>query len=471
MKENLEFHKDGFENFCIGWSNSDATGLFPAFFKRTAITHSDHPYTMLATDTIIEVDASGGVVEIDMVAAATLGAGRIIIIKVKDATDNVTLDPNGAETIDGEHPLVIDKTYECLMLYCDGSNFHIMAQGGFGILDDLANDAYLKAVNADGDGTVNLIKANANDELEIEGGIVMTKVAAGLTTAADQGALYCKDVEGQPELFFREESDGDEIQITYGGASVLPRSFLAGLGISNNAVDADHDIDIAAGECRDSGNDANIILASAITKRIDATWAVGTNNGGLFDGTVANATWYHIFVIKKDSDGTIDAGFDTDVAAAHIPTGYSDYRRIGAVLTNGSANIIGFHQYKNEILWDNPTLDVDESNFGATEQTGTLSVPNDIAIDAIINVHGYGNTTGYVTAYIRNPSVDNETPSIVAGPLALYGNDDSNSASAIGFHVRTNTSSQVKYRMVACGASDGFRIATIGYIDERGQGD
>lgn len=38
------------------------------------------------------------------------------------------------------------------------------------------------------------------------------------STAANKGAIYTKDAGGQPELFFREESDGDEVQITSGGS-------------------------------------------------------------------------------------------------------------------------------------------------------------------------------------------------------------------------------------------------------------
>lgn len=37
------------------------------------------------------------------------------------------------------------------------------------------------------------------------------------TTAASEGALYTKDTSGQPELFYREESNGGEIQITSAG--------------------------------------------------------------------------------------------------------------------------------------------------------------------------------------------------------------------------------------------------------------
>ncbi len=38
------------------------------------------------------------------------------------------------------------------------------------------------------------------------------------STAADEIKLYAKDTGGQPELFVREESDGDQVQITSGGA-------------------------------------------------------------------------------------------------------------------------------------------------------------------------------------------------------------------------------------------------------------
>lgn len=36
-------------------------------------------------------------------------------------------------------------------------------------------------------------------------------------TAASEGALYTKDTGGQPELFYREESSGDEVQLTAAG--------------------------------------------------------------------------------------------------------------------------------------------------------------------------------------------------------------------------------------------------------------
>lgn len=45
----------------------------------------------------------------------------------------------------------------------------------------------------------------------------LTQQSSAPSTAESVGALYTKDSGGQPELFFREESDGDEVQITSGG--------------------------------------------------------------------------------------------------------------------------------------------------------------------------------------------------------------------------------------------------------------
>ena len=42
----------------------------------------------------------------------------------------------------------------------------------------------------------------------------MPQQSAAPSTGADEGALYTKDASGSPQLFYREESNGDEVQIT-----------------------------------------------------------------------------------------------------------------------------------------------------------------------------------------------------------------------------------------------------------------
>ena len=112
-----------------------------------------------------------------------------------------------------------------------------------------------------------------------------------------------------------------------------------------NDTDTAHDIAIAVGSCIDSTFAFKLELSSVLTKQIDAAWSVGDDAGGLDTGAVANSTWYYIWLIKKDSDSSIDALFSTSATSPTMPAGYTYKRRIrGAVLTDGSANILGFEQ-------------------------------------------------------------------------------------------------------------------------------
>ena len=47
--------------------------------------------------------------------------------------------------------------------------------------------------------------------------MLLPEQASAPSTAADQGAVYTKDVSGNTELFYRDESDGTEVQLTAAG--------------------------------------------------------------------------------------------------------------------------------------------------------------------------------------------------------------------------------------------------------------
>ena len=53
---------------------------------------------------------------------------------------------------------------------------------------------------------------------DLQAAFVSLPEGSAPATAAGEGALYTKDTGGQPELFYREESSGNEIQITNAGA-------------------------------------------------------------------------------------------------------------------------------------------------------------------------------------------------------------------------------------------------------------
>ena len=95
--------------------------------NRTAVAAG--AYTALVTDYIIaKTGITGGGDTITLPAAATAGEGRQYIIKDESggaATDNITIDGNGAETIDGATTVAINQNYGAVSLYCTGSAWMI----------------------------------------------------------------------------------------------------------------------------------------------------------------------------------------------------------------------------------------------------------------------------------------------------------------------------------------------------------
>lgn len=115
--------------------------------------------------------------------------------------------------------------------------------------------------------------------------------------------------------------------------------FLPNLNVPvNNINDLANDVDFPAGSFVYHDNSGQA-FAPPLTKRLDAAWTIGSGNGGLFSGTKAINTFYYCFLIVRDSDGWVDAGFDTSAVGANIPIGWSKRSKPFAVLTDGSGNI------------------------------------------------------------------------------------------------------------------------------------
>lgn len=252
------------------------------------------------------------------------------------------------------------------------------------------------------------------------------------------------------------------------GSTGLPRSYLAGLGMANNATDATNDIDFAAGTCRDSTNAADI-TCSALTKRLDATWAAGTGNGGLDTGSIANTT-YHCFAIKKDSDGSGDFLFSTSASSPTMPTGYTYFRRIGSIVRTGAA-IKAFVQDGDRFTWLVPVSDVSAANSVTTAVTKTVTVPVGVRI-------GVFGSTGITAGadpgtvwhlYISDLST---TDTAASGSCRTVGMQDWNgtvevTGSAPFGPVMTDTSAQIRTRCSVAAAT--ISVITFGWIDTRGK--
>ncbi len=89
--------------------------------KRTTTAIS---YTALLTDYIIGVTNTGAARTITLPPASEFGDGFILIVKDESGgagTNNITIDADGSETIDGATTKVINTNYGAVRLYCTGT--------------------------------------------------------------------------------------------------------------------------------------------------------------------------------------------------------------------------------------------------------------------------------------------------------------------------------------------------------------
>lgn len=240
----------------------------------------------------------------------------------------------------------------------------------------------------------------------------------------------------------------------------LMANYLTGLTLSNG-TDATNDIDIAAGVCMDSTNVKFMKLASSITKRLDAAWAVGTGQGGLDTGSLSNTT-YHCYVIARLDTGVVDVIFSADEDGPTMPDDYTVFRRIGSLPREAGA-MIGITQRGDQFLRNEAVRDVN-GNQNSTAALRTLSVPLNIKVDALVRVRAE-NASGWSVLFSA-PDVPDAAPSLVDAPLGDIGGT-AGVADRATLSVRTDTFGRIRSRSTANNTD--LQIITYGWIDTRGK--
>lgn len=253
-------------------------------------------------------------------------------------------------------------------------------------------------------------------------------------------------------------------------AAVYPEGHLKGLTLSNNAGDATNDIDIAVGSCAALDSPYwKMALASALTKRLDAAWAVGTGNGGLDTGSIANTT-YHVWLIQRSDTLVVDALFSTSATSPTMPANYDRKRRIGSI-KRGSGVIQPFYQDNDYFYLKTPNLDFATVNPGTSAVLRGMNVPSGIVVTAIIGVNPSNTAAaGLMRVYISSPNTTDVAASAVNESVepAATTSGRSTDTRAVLF-VNTDTSGQIRARANFSDASCTLNLSTYGWIDTRGR--
>lgn len=270
------------------------------------------------------------------------------------------------------------------------------------------------------------------------------------------GVAGVASIDGQTGAFTTDDSLSST-------STVLRAQFkghLYGLTLSNNATDATNDIDIAAGEAADTDG-ILMVLSSALTKRLDAAWAVGTGNGGLDTGSIADTT-YHVFLIQRSDTGVVDALFSTSPSSPTMPANYDRKRRIGAILRE-SAAIVAFRQ-TGDVFKRNTQVVVRSSTSVVTNTLLDMKVPTGVKVAPLLVADCQLSTAGQLIQLLSDGdlSAASESCNRVAG--TEY------SVNVITGHWITNTSGQLRFSLVnGSGTPSSARIQSQGWIDGRDQ--
>lgn len=241
----------------------------------------------------------------------------------------------------------------------------------------------------------------------------------------------------------------------------IPRGYIHGLILSNNATDATNDIDIAIGECASNDTTPALLTNTAtLTKRLDAAWAVGTGNGGLDTGSIANTT-YHVWLIRRSDTGVVDALFSTSASSPTMPSSYDQKRRIGSII-RASGTIRAFTQIGDTFHYTTKITDYSSTSSRAVAAL-TLSVPTGIVVQPLLQNTLY-TTSGVVASsaaslaftgqQLRLAEVNNDTNNYYTGPGVLF----------------TNTSAQINFAVeIFSGTIALNEVYTYGWADPRGR--
>ena len=95
----------------------------PLQWNHKSITESDSPYTLTASDNVIACNHSSAIT-INLPATSATPTGKIFTIKDESgsvSTNNITVTPNGADTIEGTTSVTINGDYNAIEIYVNDS--------------------------------------------------------------------------------------------------------------------------------------------------------------------------------------------------------------------------------------------------------------------------------------------------------------------------------------------------------------
>ena len=212
-------------------------------------------------------------------------------------------------------------------------------------------------------------------------------------------------VEGANWTLLGDISDIAPATTSTKGVSLLPQQIT----ISNNSTDSEHDLDFTAGNAQ-AINGSSVYRVEALTKRIDATWVAGTNQGGMDIGPPPTDAPIYCYNIQNLTTGVGDVLYTTSVpnaitkayTGANMPSGWGNEDYIGACHTDGSANLHRMTWYFGNRIY--------RASYNSGSKVIALNTTTPSSSIANIKAYAPANSIVNITASVN----DNESTTFAA---------------------------------------------------------
>jgi hypothetical protein len=319
---------------------------------------------------------------------------------------------------------------------------------------------------------IRFITSNANT-----GASTINVASLGVKTIKkfDGSDVISGDIPANVEIELVYRSGVFKINLVSSSSSVIKQA-ITQITIANNSTNPNTDIDFSGGNINIDG----FPTAPALTKRLQSSgsWSAGAGGNMLLSGAIASNSTYHLFAIYNPTTAIADycamlgvAGTAPDPTSV-LPAGYTKFKRVGSILTNGSGNIRAFTQFEKYFKYFSGISDLNTS-FVAGSTTPTVSTPHGISTLGLFNIgldiasSSNGNNIWSVIGDFNQTSslgiVSISQASVNVCKIPAFTNASSASASAF-----TNLSSQVKIfsnETVLGTTLASISLLTLGFID------
>lgn len=307
----------------------------------TPVSAKASNYTVLTTDQgkLFNVNSTGGAVTMTLPSAVTAGDSFRVGFRHVGTANTVALVTVSSQTIShsgkASTAMALTSYGEGVWLVSDGTNWHVDSYTPkliTGVLPYIHITDRATAppgsptpgaryiINGTASGDWATLSFAEHDVAEADGNGSWIKY-----TPTDGWMAFVGDENVRTE--YRDSAWIDQVDTLIPGA--FANLVVTGTGNTAATVTADYVT------VRHSNGSAKVLSSVSLT--LDAS-ATGANK--LDTGALANNTWYYLWVIYAPSTGTTACLLSTSSTSPTMPSGYTYKARVGALITDGSANLM-----------------------------------------------------------------------------------------------------------------------------------